>query len=475
MKKIGLFHFVLVFLSVFLVWYIAYPNYMWYLESNSFFAFIPDFADLQFSMPSDWAAYGGAYLLQFFSSRMGGALIQASFATIILLSCDSILFCLFRNKGLLWLSFIPFAWFISGQFEDATLVRSVWWLAISVVVALLIFGITFKRVKKQRGVKRFYSNVYFGYLLSILLLGGGLYSLTTKKEYRVLEESTRLDRMAERKNWDGLLQSISPEDARVDAAKQRWVLLALSEKGLLTERLFEYGVTDPACFFYEQKDNPFCRDFNSLFFAALGFHNEVIHHSFQSGIQASRGMNFRTMRTVTDAWLRMGNKQMAEKYLEILRHTSFHGKWVQSRMRVLESMPQGNDSVRVQNEQPFFIGAHPFLSDMARVVDRYPENKKAIDYLLCGLLISKDLNKFNFLIDRLYKANSTLPKSYKEAVLMLASQRPEILQRYPVSQQEVQEYQNFMGLLKERSNLLELKYGNTFWFYYFCTGNTQQS
>lgn len=75
MKKIFLFHLLLVCPVIFLIWYIVFPNYLWLLEGNSFFSFTPDFAGIQLSLPSDWAQYVGAYLLQFFRFRTSGALV----------------------------------------------------------------------------------------------------------------------------------------------------------------------------------------------------------------------------------------------------------------------------------------------------------------------------------------------------------------------------------------------------------------
>lgn len=37
MKKIFLFHLLLVCPVIFLIWYIVFPNYLWLLEGNSFF------------------------------------------------------------------------------------------------------------------------------------------------------------------------------------------------------------------------------------------------------------------------------------------------------------------------------------------------------------------------------------------------------------------------------------------------------
>ena len=172
MKKIFLFYLLLVCPVIFLIWYIVFPNYLWLLEGNSFFSFTPDFAGIQLSLPSDWAQYVGAYLLQFFRFRTSGALVQMLFVLIVLLSADCIIARLTRNKGLLWLSFIPVIWFMSGQFADVLLVRSMWWCSISAVLTLLVWLLTIRRKAPVAwGERYFFSSPFFTYIVPCLLLG----------------------------------------------------------------------------------------------------------------------------------------------------------------------------------------------------------------------------------------------------------------------------------------------------------------
>ena len=94
-----------------------------------------------------------------------------------------------------------------------------------------------------------------------------------------------------------------------------------------------------------------------------------------------------------DACVHQGRNRMLAKYVEVMKHTSCHTKQAQLLGEYLASAGVEDKINSGKNTSPFFIGAHPFLSDMARMVDRYPENRKAVDYLLCGLLISKDVDK----------------------------------------------------------------------------------
>ena len=149
MKKIFLFHLLLVCPVIFLIWYIVFPNYLWLLEGNSFFSFTPDFAGIQLSLPSDWAQYVGAYLLQFFRFRTSGALVQMLFVLIVLLSADCIIARLTRNKGLLWLSFIPvIPIFFNGVFK-----ADVSFGGTSIIIIVGVIIETLKQIESQMRVR----------------------------------------------------------------------------------------------------------------------------------------------------------------------------------------------------------------------------------------------------------------------------------------------------------------------------------
>lgn len=473
MKKILLFHLMLTAPVLFAVWYLAFPYSIGWMEGNTFFTTAPDCLHLQYSFPSDWAKYTGAFLLQFYKYPVGGALLQTGFALVIVCAAGFIIGRLFRNPRLMWFAFIPVAFFVSGQLQDLALTRSLWWCGIGVLAAVIVCGVTIPFKMSRRLAVGWLSLPFLSYLLPCILLGGGLYFLLSKTENKELEEICTLQYLAEHKEWDSILLRVPPEDAKSSSLKLRFVLLALSEKDILPETLFQCQVTDPTCFFFERKNDPFCRDFNSLFFYHLGMDNEVIHNSFQAGCGYPYGTNFRSMRMITDAYLRLGQNRLVAKCLEVMRHTTCHGKWLESRMAYFSKIGKidrtGNDG------NAFFFGAHPFVSDMARLVDRYPENRKAIDYMLCGLLIKRDLDRFYTVLKQIYSrsylCSSPLPRHYEEALLMLAQKRPEILNEFTITPERTQEIQKYGDLMKKGiagAQLLKMEYGNTFWYYYSC-------
>ncbi|WP_294630996.1 DUF6057 family protein [uncultured Bacteroides sp.] len=471
MKKMLLFHLLLVCPVVFLIWYIAFSDYLWLLEGNSFFAFTSDFADIQLSLPSDWAQYIGACLLQFFRFRMGGALVQTLFVAVVLLASDIIVARLTRNERLMWLSFVPVVWFMSGQFADTLLVRSVVWCAGAVGLALLVSLFTIRKAPAAWGERSFFSSPFFAYLVPCLLLGGATYREVTDTRQKETEFAAHIDRLAERRDWDSILRSVTPEMARKQSSLLRWMLLALSEKGALPERLFAYGPTEPSCFFYERMDQQFFRNFNVQFFRALELDNEVVHNAFQAAALSPYGNSFRSMRAIMEACMRQGQNRMLAKYVEVMKHTSCHTRLTKFYDEYLLSAgtEDGGDAPKAS---PFFIGAHTFLSDMARMADRYPENRKVVDYLLCGLLISKDMDTFHKVFSVLQKPSGVkLPRHYEEALLVLATKYPDILQHYPVAEKTVKDFNSFHALLKGGAmnrKMLEINYRDSFWLFYYC-------
>lgn len=129
---------------------------------------------------------------------------------------------------------------------------------------------------------------FFTYIVPCLLLGFIVYREVTDEKQKETEFISRIDHLAENRNWDAILQNVTPEMTKKNSSLLRWTLLALSEKGQLPERMFAYGVTEPACFFYERVDKQFCRNFNMQFFRALELDNELLHNAFQAGIFSLR-------------------------------------------------------------------------------------------------------------------------------------------------------------------------------------------
>lgn len=465
MKKILLSQLVLLSV-VYLTWYFLYPEHIWWTEANAFFAWTPDYFTLGHTLPKDLPAVVAAYIAQFYKWKIWGALIQTAFTGIVLYASDLIVYRITREKNALWLAFIPASLFWYFQIGESTLVYSVCWSAAFLAAAGASLLIPRKARRNVSGIFCFRKAAY-SYVLPAAIFGAVFYSgYLARGESREQERVYEAEHLAILHKWELIEKKITPERIGQNLHILNILFLALNETGRLPEKLFCYPLSTSNNFFFERNTNPACCRFNSLLYDCLGVDNEAIHQIFQASIQSDNGMTFHGLRMLTDWNLKSRNFPLAEKYMEILRHTTCHGNWLKSREALLASLKNSRENKK--EPTPFFIGAHPFLSDMARLVDQDPENEKAAHYLLCGLLVGKDLEKFRQVFAVCYPniRKETLQRHYEEALVMLSDSYPDILTKYPIRKERIKEYKDFS---KQQGSLSELSlrstYGNTFWYY----------
>ncbi len=124
-----------------------------------------------------------------------------------------------------------------------------------------------------------------------------------------------------------------------------------------------------------------------------------------------------------------------------------------------------------------FIGARP-ATRMAPV--RYLElvqrrdtlpNKTVNDYLLCGMLIDRDLDGFVTNLGKYYHINDSLPKHYREALTLYTHMRSRPVVVYHNNVMD-EDYDNLVELEKqyplksERMGKVEEHYRGTYWYFY---------
>lgn len=468
MKNRILLHSALLLPAVFVFWLAAYPETMRWMEGMSYFSTLPDFTDLQVRYASGALKYAGAYLLQFYHSPVLGAALQAVFAWVVMVCADVVVWRLGRGRYA-WAGFVPVAVFVALQGGYRDLEGSMVWCAVAIAaaVAASVFG---RRGTATAGGGRHWRRL----VLPCLLLAVGMGFSLGRREYRVRERIHYVERMADEKRWNDLLHRVTPEVSAEDPVRRRYALLALGQTGRLPEELFRYGVTGEGDFFFAGSADVVGCNFNALLAESLGLDNETIHQMFQMNSLAPLGTSFRSMRRITDALLRQGDVAQAEKYLRILMHSTCHGSWVRSRAAELarvaaDTTVRADDAILTcaRNDRPL-------LMDMACLYDARPHNRKCADLLLCGLLASRDVEKFAELFPRVisttYSPAEPFPRHYEEALLLLSRQYPDIVRNYRISPMRTKEFERFAELMDaDRAAQACAMYPDSFWAYMYGT------
>ena len=97
--------------------------------------------------------------------------------------------------------------------------------------------------------------------------------------------------------------------------------------------------------------------------------------------------------------------------------------------------------------------------------------KAAADYLLCGYLLDKKLDAFVNNISKYYDIKGSLPKHYREALILYTHLRsnPKIVYHSNVMDTDFQDFQDLNRKYPkraERVNAVRDIYGKTYWYYY---------
>ena len=124
-----------------------------------------------------------------------------------------------------------------------------------------------------------------------------------------------------------------------------------------------------------------------------------------------------------------------------------------------------------------FLGARPAVPMepqryLAMLQRRDSVNNMAIaDYLLCGYLIDKQLDRFAQEISRYYPLNANLPRYYREALTLYTHSRsnPSVVYRVPEVEENFANYQELKKQYRdpmERKTRVSEEYRGTYWYYY---------
>ncbi len=479
MKKTLLLHTALLLPTVFVFWLAAYPETMRWMEGISYFSTLPDFLHLQVRYPSEALKYAGAFLLQFYRWPAAGALLQTLMAWIVLMCADAVAFRLLRRERLMWTAFVPAAVFVALQCGYRDLEGSLAWCLASVMTAAAVSGLAWRHgTPIMKGGKASgdgtAGSLAMQAIIPLALLAAGMAVSLADREYRVRERIHETERMADTGRWDDILERVTPEVSAADPVRRRYALLALSAKGRLAEEMFRYGAEDADDLFFAYGNDAISCFFNALLAENLGLDNESIHQMFQLNSLAPLGTSFRSLRHITDACLRQGYTTLAEKYLRVLSHSTCHGGWVRDRVNGLRRAKSDADE---RADDAILTCAHndlPLLTDMACLFDAQPGNRMCGDMLLCGLLATRDTERFAQLFPHVMRTAypqagaGRLPRHYEEALLLLSRQYPELLHRYSINPLRAKEFEKFAKLMDAgRRDEACAMYPGSFWAYMY--------
>ena len=182
-----------------------------------------------------------------------------------------------------------------------------------------------------------------------------------------------------------------------------------------------------------------------------------------------QGLSFSRLRRLIDWQTESGNLPLAQKYMDILQTSTCHNQWIKERTeRISKSLTTSKEAYK----EDFIIDASSPLILLTQAVKADTTNRKALDYLLCGVLLDKDLKGFYNLFRQYFPLGEAIPIHYQEALLVVDLMFPHLdaTRNYPVTPTCRLAFEDFGVLMSQRPNtdhVLRQKYGNTYWYYGF--------
>lgn len=247
------------------------------------------------------------------------------------------------------------------------------------------------------------------------------------KEIRGEEQYYSYVRLADEKKWGDLLSALRKDGNMDTALGMRYALLAESALGHLPDVLFSYPVRSPEDFLFRGVREPITCQFNRQFYENLGIYDEAFHQAMEYGLLQPEGCCLYTLRQLADYALKEGDVRVAAKYLSILdsRCAIYNPFASKTEHGAIGGEPEDSSSeagkpLRDDN----LIGAYPLRSEMVRLAYyQIGDEQKTLDYLLCSLLLEKNLEQFYKVLTQFpaYQQRA-LPRSYQEALEILESE-----------------------------------------------------
>lgn len=448
-------------------WYICYPYFLMWLEGFSFFSTLQDFVPISLHLPADVFHYMGSFLLQLYSSPVMGAAVQALAPIVSLLCIWLVVKRLFTDPDtLFWLPFLALPALVYSQLNDINLEKTCMILTVSVVLAAVIYLVTCF-VKPSCNLPGFMHHKLVFILVPMLSVLLSLCLIKTGPLSSQHEDVARLTYMGRQGNWDEIIQTVSRKDALSDDYKKKYMLLALAQTDSLPEYAFKYGLKSSEDFIITDIAGPWDMQYNIQFYRMLGLHNAVIYYAYQQSLQSLPGICSDAVRTLADTYIELNDYTLAKKYVDLLSHSLCNGKWLREHYVELESI-KGLEPEYVMIGNQFVL--QDFYKDLSSLVTRYPDEKKYVDILLCGLLADKDGNTFMDVFDMVYEKHYKdaphMPDVYQEALCLVASHEPEIRDIYGIDENVWGRYCDFSAMMTQgKVSLAKRKYADTYWVY----------
>ncbi len=374
------------------------------------------------------------------------------------------------------------------QFYDITLLQSYTWIdeitrhvrfinylpLLSVPATVLAAWLSFDKLKFPSVEK---ISPLAGFIVMVLALSAGI--LLNARFTR--EKILKLDYKAAAGRWEEVYELSQRYRLRNNIATY-YTNMSLAKLGLMPEKLMEFYQPAATGLFIpvNANENYLTITFSNEVYWQLGDVNAAQHSALLGMIFSPRSRSSRLMKRLAEINIVNGEYEVAEKYLKILEKTLFHRRWAEARRIFLFNEDECSRSPWISSKrsvipsEDLLKAGNEYRLTLEMLIGSNPDNRMAVDYLLCYDLLIKDLDSFRANLKRFLppEMSGPLARVYQEALLIgIASGRDsrDDYKNYIFDPENLRRIAEYMKIYEETGGdgrKLEPDYGTAYWFYF---------
>lgn len=274
-------------------------------------------------------------------------------------------------------------------------------------------------------------------------------------------------------NWDKV-SALASKDRR-SLVGTYYYNLANAHRGQLADRLMDYYQPFERGLFLPlgEKSTPFQIGCAGDVWFALGDMSMAERDAMLGMLFSPSHTGSRYLRRLAETNLVTGDFEAASKYLRMLLNSRKDREWARERLPGAWSPEYAARIDRKRALLPRIDVIHGM--DQTQLILRvllnsHPDNRMALDYLLCYDLLTKDLDAF--VSD--FAPSLTQSRLYEEAMLIFLAAKggmaPENYEHYHISEETFDRFNRFVTIYKRDGgsgeNLTE-EFGRSYWYYFY--------
>ena len=326
--------------------------------------------------------------------------------------------------------------------------------------------------------------IALSYVLVIVASWFGIKASFDEMTYDLID----YDFLVRTEQWDKIIEKAEKKQATTPLSVS-CVNLALSQKGVLADRLFEFYQNGGEGLFPSFTRDMISPVSTAEIFFRLGMVNDAERYMFeaQEAIPNYR-KSARLTRRIIECEIINGNYQVAAKLLRRLQKTLFYSNWANQTMALLGNEKAINrhpiyGKLRKYREkkQDFLFSDREMDQMLGLLFLNDKSNKMAYEYLMCYVLLQRDFNKFMqyYPLGR-FVGYDHIPRSFQEILIeqwMKTHNDPRTIP-YSVDAQNVNNTLNFIQIYLRNPKdpqLSQQPYVSNAWHYMVVQGADEAS